>query len=253
MDKQQFKTLIRECVEEVLVEELNQEPLYVEYDSQRQGEQPFMLNGTKYEYVNAKYPNGKIDIGVYSFGEDLVYSFNAFRSRNNIKESITIKAPKPSKVRKNWGDMNPVSRIHGQGKQSIKPKYDRKKDQNWKNDLDEVISADPGGFVVDELNTLFQSGKVEITTDEIDNIALSHIKDVNQALNYAEKVGWDIAEKNGYIFDENRSVFIKNQTVQEMTTTGAVQGFMGKNWVDPDPKRTRIKNIAAKSVGGKVA
>lgn len=42
-------------------------------------------------------------------------------------------------------------------------------------------------------------------------------------------------------------------TVNEMTGTGAVAGFMGKNWVDPDPKRKRMKSIAAKSVGGKVA
>lgn len=41
--------------------------------------------------------------------------------------------------------------------------------------------------------------------------------------------------------------------LEEMTGTGAVAGFMGKNWVDGDPKRTRMKSIAAKSVGGKLA
>lgn len=41
--------------------------------------------------------------------------------------------------------------------------------------------------------------------------------------------------------------------VNEMTGTSAVQGFYGKNWVDPDPKRKRMKDLAAKSVGGKVA
>jgi hypothetical protein len=45
----------------------------------------------------------------------------------------------------------------------------------------------------------------------------------------------------------------KEPVVKEMTSTGAVQGFYGKNWVDPDPKRTRMKKIAAKSVGGKIA
>ena len=45
----------------------------------------------------------------------------------------------------------------------------------------------------------------------------------------------------------------KEPVVKEMTSTGAVQGFYGKNWVDPDPKRKRMKSIAAKSVGGKVA
>jgi len=134
-----------------------------------------MMGGTKYEYVNAKYPNGKIEIGVYSFAEDLVYSYNSFRQRHNIKEekNNSVKSPQP-KIRKSWGDVNPVSRIHGKGKEGHKPKYDRNRDKKWKKDLD------------------------------------------------------------------------------EMTGTSAVQGFYGKNWVDPDPERKRMKDIAAKSVGGKV-
>lgn len=44
-----------------------------------------MMGDTKYEYVNAKYPNGKIDIGVYSYAGDIVYSYNAFRKRMGIK------------------------------------------------------------------------------------------------------------------------------------------------------------------------
>ncbi len=38
-----------------------------------------------------------------------------------------------------------------------------------------------------------------------------------------------------------------------MTGTSAVQGFYGKNWVDPDPERKKMKSIASKSVGGKVS
>lgn len=178
MDKSEFKKLISECIREVLVENLSnstqEDPLYVEYHSQRQGEIPFMMGGTKHEYVNAKYPNGKIDIGVYSFAEDLVYSYNAFRKRNNIKENNKVKSPTAPNIRKSWGDMSPVSRIHGQGKEGSKPKYDRNRDKKWKKDID------------------------------------------------------------------------------EMTTTSAAQGFYGKNWVDPDPERKRMKSIAAKSVGGKV-
>ncbi len=83
MDKKEFKKLVAECIREVLVENLSdtqeEDPLYVEYHSQRQGEEPFMMGGTKYEYVNAKYPNGQIDIGDYSFAGDVVYSYNSFR------------------------------------------------------------------------------------------------------------------------------------------------------------------------------
>ena len=62
-------------------------PLYVEYHSERQGEEPFMMHDQKYQYVNAKYPDGKIDIGVYVFGQDLVVSYDTFRKWYNINES----------------------------------------------------------------------------------------------------------------------------------------------------------------------
>lgn len=63
------------------------DPLYVEYVSEMPGEEPFMMHGQKYQYVKAKYPNGKTDIGVYVFGQDMVYSYNAFRKMHNIKEA----------------------------------------------------------------------------------------------------------------------------------------------------------------------
>ena len=73
-------------VNEAIPDEDPNNPTYVEYLSQRQGEVPFMMGGTKWEYVNAKYPKGRKDIGVYSFAEDMVYSYDAFRSRFNINE-----------------------------------------------------------------------------------------------------------------------------------------------------------------------
>lgn len=61
--------------------------LYVEYLAQMPGEEPFMLNGQKFEYVWAKYPSGKKDIGVYAFAGDMTYGYNAFRQMHNLKES----------------------------------------------------------------------------------------------------------------------------------------------------------------------
>ena len=81
---------IKECLAEVMEED----PLYVEYVGQRQGEAPFMMNGQKYEYVNAKYPNGKVDVGVYAFAGDMVYGYNAFRQMMGIKESKTTQLVK---------------------------------------------------------------------------------------------------------------------------------------------------------------
>jgi hypothetical protein len=91
-----IREIIKECVIQVLREEL-EEPLYVEYISERPGEEPFMLKGYKYQYVNAKYPNGKIDIGVYAFAGDVVYSYNVFRQMHGIQEAFdpTSVGPNP--------------------------------------------------------------------------------------------------------------------------------------------------------------
>ena len=55
--------------------------VYVEYVSQRDGEDPFELNGHRWQFVNAKNYRGVRDIGVYSFSEDRVYNYSVWRSR----------------------------------------------------------------------------------------------------------------------------------------------------------------------------
>jgi len=50
----------------------------VQYHSDRTDETPFMINNIKWQYVNAIYPDGKRDIGVYRYGHDLVYDYKWF-------------------------------------------------------------------------------------------------------------------------------------------------------------------------------
>lgn len=73
-------------VDEKLLNELS---LYdaVEYVSDRKGEEPFNMHGNKWQFVNAKYPDGKIDIGVYRFGQDIVYDYQKWREAMNINET----------------------------------------------------------------------------------------------------------------------------------------------------------------------
>lgn len=59
----------------------------VEYISDRNGEDPFTINDVKWQFVNAKYPDGKIDIGVYRYGHDLVYDYNKWKEAMNINET----------------------------------------------------------------------------------------------------------------------------------------------------------------------
>jgi len=56
----------------------------VEYISDRSGEEPFELQGEKWQFVNAKYPDGKTDIGVYKFGEDLTFDYAWWRQHVGI-------------------------------------------------------------------------------------------------------------------------------------------------------------------------
>ena len=59
----------------------------VEYVSDRNGENVFNIGGDRWQFVNAKYPNGKIDIGVYRFGTDLTYDYSRWNEEMNIQES----------------------------------------------------------------------------------------------------------------------------------------------------------------------
>jgi hypothetical protein len=254
MDKTHFKSIIRECIVDVLQESLNKkpeppkirkgwgnlnpttrihgqgkegnkpkynrsrdknwkkdldevdgqenDPMYVEYHKPMRDEVPFMMGGQKFEYCWCKYPTGKIDIGVYAYGEDMCYSYNVFKQRYNIKEDVT----------------NTPSNVYPEDFQNVENYIKIKK------------KPETGEFVV----AWYQHGNF--------NDSLSYYTDDKQdASSTFEKM-------KVYVDDLNNK-----SPVNEMTGTSAVQGFYGKNWVDPDPKRKRMKNIAAKSVGGKVA
>lgn len=70
-------------------------PLYVKYLSLMRGEVPFMMQGTKYEYVWAEYPGGIKDIGVYSYANDLVYSYDSFRKMMNLDRTNPVHSRNP--------------------------------------------------------------------------------------------------------------------------------------------------------------
>ena len=62
----------------------------VEYVGDMNGEDPFTMHGVKWQFVKAKYPDGKVDIGVYRFGHDLVYDYKKWREEMNINEESMI-------------------------------------------------------------------------------------------------------------------------------------------------------------------
>lgn len=105
MKKSTLRSLIRKCLMEMTdVQTIPPAPMskttpkessggleYVEYVKDMNNEVPFTIGGKKYEYVMAKYPTGKIDIAVYAFAGDVVYSYNSFRKMYNINESLAEK------------------------------------------------------------------------------------------------------------------------------------------------------------------
>ena len=183
MDKKEFKKFLRECISEVLIENLGEDPGYVEYLKPMNGEEPFMMNGQKFEYCWAKYPNGKTDVGVYAYAGDMCLSLNSFKQQHNIREG---------------------------------------KDKKW---IKKAVNPKHKGFC----------------TPMTKSTCTPHRKAL--AKRFKKGIEKDDVEESG---------FKVKKSVKEMTGTSAAQGFYGKNWVDPDPKRTKMKSIAAKSVGGKV-
>ncbi len=69
--------------------EKDEDALYVEFVKDLPNEKPFTVNGEKFQYVMAKYPSGKQDIGVYATRGDLVYGYNAWKKRYNIQENFS--------------------------------------------------------------------------------------------------------------------------------------------------------------------
>jgi len=88
MNKKSIIQLVKSVIREEI--ENDENALYVEYIKDMPGEEPFMLGGQKFQYVMAKYPSGKKDIGVYAFAGDVVYGYNTFRKQHNIAEASNI-------------------------------------------------------------------------------------------------------------------------------------------------------------------
>lgn len=79
------------------------EPVYVEYVRKRQGEEPFTMGGTKWEFVTARDSKGRLDIGVYSFAGDVTYSYNTWRRMFNIGGGVPKVDPRVAEMRRRLG------------------------------------------------------------------------------------------------------------------------------------------------------
>jgi hypothetical protein len=69
--------------------------MFVEYMRPMQDEEPFMMGGSKYEFVRARYPDGRIDIGVYSQRGDVTYGYRHWRQMMGIEKSNPVHSRNP--------------------------------------------------------------------------------------------------------------------------------------------------------------
>jgi len=87
--------------------------MYVEYLRPMKDEEPFMMDGTKYEFVRARYPDGRTDIGVYSTAGDVTYGYRHWRKMMNLDRT------NPVKPRRGESSRDFVSRCMGEEKMSF--------------------------------------------------------------------------------------------------------------------------------------
>ena len=76
---------------------MHEDPLdamFVEYMRPMQDEEPFMMGGSKYEFVRARYPDGRMDIGVYSQRGDVTYGYRHWRQMMGIEKMNPVKSRK---------------------------------------------------------------------------------------------------------------------------------------------------------------
>lgn len=126
----------------------------VQYDGEIDGETEFTINDVRWKYVWAKYPNGKRDIGVYRFGQDLVYDYDWFM--DNI-------FPKPRRTQME-GDVDDFSSDY----------IDYKSDEYEKNkqDYDEWLNSPEGQEYMKSLDSINESikGRKVVKTIKVKDI-----------------------------------------------------------------------------------
>lgn len=165
-------------------------PLYVEYLSQMSNETPFEKGGKKWEFVWAKYPDGKRDIGVYSFSEDLVYAYQPWRKMVGIdKGGDTVGASMYDRhFKSDLKEENPITTDDIETEPEL-DFADEATEPDYENDafVQDVVA---GGYDVS------LAGKHIGHFDEM-NVALYNLKKETERSNYFPTI-WFVSDHGNY-------------------------------------------------------
>jgi hypothetical protein len=72
----------------------------------RAGEKPFILNDSKWEFETAVFKDGKQDVVVYSYKDDVYYDYEKWREAMNINENNGIKEDTQTMIQNNGTSMS---------------------------------------------------------------------------------------------------------------------------------------------------
>ena len=123
-------------------EDENKEESYiVQFDSELPGETEFTLDGVRWKYVWARYPDGKRDIGVYRYGHDLVYDYDWF-----MKNVFPFPRTKKTQME---GDVDDFSADYID--------YMADRDEQNKQDYDEWLNSPEGQEYIKSVDSLNES------------------------------------------------------------------------------------------------
>lgn len=195
----------------------------VEYHSERTDETPFIINGIKWQYVNAIYPDGKRDIGVYRFDHDLTYDYNWFMnevipkpSMNDVVSEVgpekvhTAKFDKCVDAVKEKGDVdNPYAVCQASlGADAIKKSHQKK-------DEDEYVKTediDPG--TGEDFGDIGPGGDIEAKADDYEKFQ-ELLKDLGSYSKEIESMD-DEESMNDLPFESVRPKMTKDELIESV-------------------------------------
>lgn len=195
----------------------------IQFDSEINGEPIFTIDGIKWQYVNAIYPDGKRDIGVYRFDHDLTYDYNWFMNEVIPKPSINdvVSEVGPEKVHtakfdrcvadvKEKGDVdNPYAVCQASlGSDAIKKSHQKKGEDEYVKTED----IDPG--TGEDFGDIGPGGDIEAKADDYEKFQ-ALLKDLE---GYSKEIeGMDDEEPmNDLPFESVRPKMTKDELIESV-------------------------------------
>lgn len=179
----------------------------------RAGETPFKLQSGKYQYETATYADGRKDIVVYSFGDDVYYDYTKFREAMGIEEN-NIKEDTETMIQNNGTSMSNKAQATGDMSSEVP------QGTQQSGGLNEEEFIPHGSYTISNLGgyeiMLNNSGDAAMVRDAFgsDNPKTSDWLEIEYIPN-DEGETEPVIDPNGYNIPLNQVMRISNETMNE--------------------------------------